>query len=70
VYEDKVVWDVTPCSLINKYQGFGGACCSHFTAFLKIKLSLYAVTHLAMKTHGGVEVYLYSILISAVGGSE
>jgi len=25
----QVVWDVTPCRLVNSYQRFGGACCFH-----------------------------------------
>jgi hypothetical protein len=25
-----VFWDLTPCSLVDIYQYFGGTCCSHF----------------------------------------
>jgi hypothetical protein len=24
-----VFWDVTPCTLVNRYQRFGGICCLH-----------------------------------------
>jgi hypothetical protein len=36
----------------------------------KVKLSLYLNKHYSMKTNGGVEVYIYVFLASALVGSE
>jgi hypothetical protein len=36
----------------------------------KVKLSPYLNNHFAMKSYGGVDVYIYVVLTSALAGGE